>query len=393
MPEAPPDEFDLVVLGGGPGGYAAALYGASAGHEHRHRRGAAARRHLPAPRLHPGQGAAADRRGAAHREGRGRVRRALVDARRSSSARRRCASRRSSTGSSAGSRSLLKGRKVTVVPGTGVLARRRPHGPRLRRHRGARPQRDHRDRLVAARARRRRASSSTARACSRPTTCSQLDRVPGARRGRRRRRDRLRVRVVPRRRRRRGHDPRGAAADARRRRPAGRANGRRARSPSAASRCRPACGSPASTAARPSSSCASRARTARSGSPVDQVVVSVGRRPRSEDIGLDAAGVKVDERGFVVVDGNMRTSVDGVYAVGDVVATPQLAHVAFSEGDRRDQDDARRGSPRRSTTTRCRGASTAIPRSRSAGSPRRRRTSAATTSRRRCTAGAATGAR
>jgi len=64
---------------------------------------------------------------------------------------------------------------------------------------------------------------------------------------------------------------------------------------------------------------------------VDKVVVSVGRRPRSEDIGLDAAGVKVDERGFVTVDGNMRTSVDGVYAVGDVVATPQLAHVAFSE--------------------------------------------------------------
>jgi dihydrolipoamide dehydrogenase len=65
--------------------------------------------------------------------------------------------------------------------------------------------------------------------------------------------------------------------------------------------------------------------------PVDKVVVSVGRRPRSENIGLDNAGVKVDERGFVTVDGNMRTSVDGVYAVGDVVATPQLAHVAFSE--------------------------------------------------------------
>jgi dihydrolipoamide dehydrogenase len=65
--------------------------------------------------------------------------------------------------------------------------------------------------------------------------------------------------------------------------------------------------------------------------PVDKVVVSVGRRPRSENVGLDGAGVKVDERGFVVVDGNMRTNVEGVYAVGDVVATPQLAHVAFSE--------------------------------------------------------------
>ncbi len=64
---------------------------------------------------------------------------------------------------------------------------------------------------------------------------------------------------------------------------------------------------------------------------VDAVVVSVGRRPRTENIGLDAAGVKVDERGFVVVDGNLRTNVDGVYAAGDVVATPQLAHVAFAE--------------------------------------------------------------
>jgi dihydrolipoamide dehydrogenase len=64
---------------------------------------------------------------------------------------------------------------------------------------------------------------------------------------------------------------------------------------------------------------------------VDKVVVSVGRRPRTENIGLDAAGVKVDERGYIVVDGEMRTNVDGVFAVGDVVATPQLAHVAFAE--------------------------------------------------------------
>jgi dihydrolipoamide dehydrogenase len=64
---------------------------------------------------------------------------------------------------------------------------------------------------------------------------------------------------------------------------------------------------------------------------VDAVVVSVGRRPRTENIGLDGAGVKIDERGFVVVDGNLRTNVEGVYAAGDVVATPQLAHVAFSE--------------------------------------------------------------
>ncbi len=64
---------------------------------------------------------------------------------------------------------------------------------------------------------------------------------------------------------------------------------------------------------------------------VDLVVVSVGRRPRSEGIGLDGSGVEVDQKGFVTVDGLMRTTVPGVYAVGDLVATPQLAHVGFAE--------------------------------------------------------------
>ncbi len=127
--------------------------------------------------------------------------------------------------------------------------------------------------------------------------------------------------------------------------------------------------------------------------PVDKVVVSVGRRPRSENIGLDGAGVKVDERGFVTVDGNMRTNVDGVYAVGDVVATPQLAHVAFSEaivaiktmlGESAAAPRLRQGSVGHLLPPRGR---------RSAGSPRRRPRSAATTSRRRCIAGWATVAR
>jgi len=64
---------------------------------------------------------------------------------------------------------------------------------------------------------------------------------------------------------------------------------------------------------------------------VDLVVVSVGRRPRSDGIGLEGSGVEVDQRGFVTVDGLMRTAVPGVYAVGDLVATPQLAHVGFAE--------------------------------------------------------------
>lgn len=64
---------------------------------------------------------------------------------------------------------------------------------------------------------------------------------------------------------------------------------------------------------------------------VDRLVVSIGRRPRSEEIGLEGSGVEVDGRGHIVVDGAMRTTVPGVYAVGDVVATPALAHVGFAE--------------------------------------------------------------
>jgi dihydrolipoamide dehydrogenase len=65
---------------------------------------------------------------------------------------------------------------------------------------------------------------------------------------------------------------------------------------------------------------------------VEAVVVSVGRRPRSEGLVADGVGVDIDQRGFVVVDEYMRTGVDGVWAVGDIVAgTPQLAHVGFAE--------------------------------------------------------------
>ena len=64
---------------------------------------------------------------------------------------------------------------------------------------------------------------------------------------------------------------------------------------------------------------------------VDAVVVCVGRRPFTDGLGLDAAGVEVDDRGYVAVDEFCRTTAAGVYAVGDVVNTPQLAHVAFAE--------------------------------------------------------------
>jgi dihydrolipoamide dehydrogenase len=64
---------------------------------------------------------------------------------------------------------------------------------------------------------------------------------------------------------------------------------------------------------------------------VDAVVVSVGRRPFADELGLQGTGVVVDERGFVVVDEYCRTGEPGVYAVGDLIATPQLAHVAYAE--------------------------------------------------------------
>lgn len=63
----------------------------------------------------------------------------------------------------------------------------------------------------------------------------------------------------------------------------------------------------------------------------DAVVVSVGRRPLTDDLLADGSGVSVDSGGFVTIDPLMRTTADGVYAVGDLVATPQLAHVAFAE--------------------------------------------------------------
>jgi dihydrolipoamide dehydrogenase len=65
---------------------------------------------------------------------------------------------------------------------------------------------------------------------------------------------------------------------------------------------------------------------------VEAVVVSVGRRSLTDNLGLDGTGVKIDERGFIAVDEYMRTGEDGVFAAGDCVATPALAHVGFAEG-------------------------------------------------------------
>ncbi len=64
----------------------------------------------------------------------------------------------------------------------------------------------------------------------------------------------------------------------------------------------------------------------------DRVLVSVGRVPNGRQINADAAGVQVDERGYIAVDQKMRTNVPHIYAIGDIVGNPMLAHKAVHEG-------------------------------------------------------------
>ncbi len=64
----------------------------------------------------------------------------------------------------------------------------------------------------------------------------------------------------------------------------------------------------------------------------DAMLVSVGRRPNGKSIGAEAAGVTVDERGFIAVNKQMRTNVAHIFAIGDLVGQPMLAHKATHEG-------------------------------------------------------------
>jgi dihydrolipoamide dehydrogenase len=64
----------------------------------------------------------------------------------------------------------------------------------------------------------------------------------------------------------------------------------------------------------------------------DMILLSVGRTPNGKKIGAEAAGVAVDARGFVPVDGQMRTNVPHIYAIGDIARQPMLAHKAVHEG-------------------------------------------------------------
>lgn len=64
----------------------------------------------------------------------------------------------------------------------------------------------------------------------------------------------------------------------------------------------------------------------------DRVLVSIGRRPNGKNIGAENAGVAVDDRGFIAVDKQMRTNVPHIFAIGDIVGQPMLAHKATHEG-------------------------------------------------------------
>ncbi len=65
----------------------------------------------------------------------------------------------------------------------------------------------------------------------------------------------------------------------------------------------------------------------------DQVLVAVGFRPNSSDLGLEKVGVKLDDRGHIAIDEQMRTSVPSIFAIGDVAGMPYLAHKASKEGE------------------------------------------------------------
>ena len=66
--------------------------------------------------------------------------------------------------------------------------------------------------------------------------------------------------------------------------------------------------------------------------PADKILVSVGRRPVTENLGLDRIGIELDEKKRIRVDDHLRTSVPGIWAIGDVVAGPMLAHKAEEDG-------------------------------------------------------------
>jgi pyruvate/2-oxoglutarate dehydrogenase complex dihydrolipoamide dehydrogenase (E3) component len=82
----------------------------------------------------------------------------------------------------------------------------------------------------------------------------------------------------------------------------------------------------------------------------DAVLIATGRTPATRGVGLDAAGIETDHNGFVTVDERLRTSVDGVYAVGDITGGPQFTYISLD--DNRIVWDQLVGDGRRATTDR-----------------------------------------
>ena len=64
----------------------------------------------------------------------------------------------------------------------------------------------------------------------------------------------------------------------------------------------------------------------------DKILVTIGRKPNSDQMGLSKIGVQIDDHGFVKVDAKMRTNVPGIYSIGDIAGQPMLAHKASHEG-------------------------------------------------------------
>ncbi len=64
----------------------------------------------------------------------------------------------------------------------------------------------------------------------------------------------------------------------------------------------------------------------------DKLIIAVGRQPNTDSLGAEAAGLKLNQRGFIQVDDHCRTNISGVWAIGDVVRGPMLAHKAMDEG-------------------------------------------------------------
>ena len=63
----------------------------------------------------------------------------------------------------------------------------------------------------------------------------------------------------------------------------------------------------------------------------DKVLIAIGRRPNTENLGLDNTGIKLDQKGFVDVDGQLRTAEPHIFAIGDIAGEPMLAHKAYGE--------------------------------------------------------------